>query len=528
MLVRTRLGLAVMALGITAILCASLLIWSTRKSEENQTRITLAYESLSGYLQLSGLVFRTFKQARRDILSGDGVFAFDFDEAEQETRDILTKIKIISTAEDAIERDAASAHHADLTRELEREIHTAFDDIRTSAALVREGDVEAGRERAAGILETRIDGTVSGLIEKAIATERGQLDQSSAEITFLNQWSRRIALLSGVLSVGLTAFIFLTLVRRVSRGLIALESGAHHFSQDNLDHVIDVPGQDEFALLAGQFNEMAERIRSKHIDLEASRLELEGRVKDRTAELSAANDKLQERDNLRRQFFADIGHELRTPVTAIRGEAEVALRTKAEAEEAHRSALRTIVTISEQLTELVSDIFLIAREQAGVLDLRTNRLDLGSVVKRAIDQMSSLTDDNLAVVSKDIIAEPIWIEGDESRLSQLTRVLLSNALTHSQAGVKIDVQVGMDSRHALLKVSDNGPGIPIQERERVFQRYVRVIKDQGRPSAGTGLGLPIAWSITHAHGGWIEAGDSDTGGTRIVVCLPLAPKDAAL
>jgi len=236
---------------------------------------------------------------------------------------------------------------------------------------------------------------------------------------------------------------------------------------------------------------------------------------------------LTERDRLRRQFFADIGHELRTPVTAIRGEAEVALRAKTDVETARKNALNTIVSLSEQLTEGVSDLFLIAREQAGVLDFRNHNLCLYEAVADCVDQMQGVVRENGASLRIETEGASLPIDGERNRICQLVRILVSNALTHTQTGVSITVSTALEGDQAVLAVADDGPGIPESERPRVFDRYVRGAKESARAASGTGLGLAIAKSIARAHAGTISVGDSASGGTRIEARFPLTVATAA-
>lgn len=524
MLFRTKFVLSVGVLALVALGCAVLLIVSAQRSGVNHTRTTLAYESLSGYLQLSGSVFRTFKQARRDLLSGSGEFAFDVEEARAGIVKTLSELEQSAITE--VEKASAPATNLDNVRRLKTEIAKAFDGIDAAARQIRNGRAATGRAKATDILENQVDISISRLIETGIALERHSLQVADDEIRRFNEWSNTLAVSSVIIALIISTLVLVFLSPRFSFALRTLEAGAREYAAGKLEHMIRLPGDDELAAVAERFNSMAHQILSKRRALEKTQEELENRVKERTEELSKVNGELKERDRLRRQFFADIGHELRTPVTAIRGEAEVALRSRQDKQSAYQAALRTIVSLSEQLTDNVSDLFLIAREQAGVLDFRHSVLDLNGPVRLGAGQMASLAAKNNATLELKLPAQDLMIEGDANRIAQLLRILISNALTHGQDGVRITVATRpARDGGAVLEVGDDGPGIPQEDRERIFERYIKGTRHAKGHAPGTGLGLAIAKSITQAHGGVISVEESAGGGARIIARFPGAAEE---
>lgn len=535
MLVRTKIFLCVGTLTAVIVACAGLLLWNADRSTYNHLRMQLAYEELGGYLQLSGEVFRTFKQVRRDLMDGSEGLAFSLDDAERQIEAIIAEI----FADEAAEVEVGPRPNEDVRdisriEALRQELARAFDDIRETKRLLAAGRSEEARALLDTSLETRIDGRVNQLIEMALADERREVAAASNEIELVNRIGFWAAVAATMLGLALTALVVFTLVLRLRTSLVNLERGAELFTAGRLTHEIPVSGRDEFAVLSQRFNTMARELRQQHEALEEARASLEIRVGERTEALRAANAELERRDANRRQFFADIGHELRTPITAVRGEAEIALRARQDYQATYRSALSQIIDIADQLTRFVNDIFLVAREQAGVLDLRRDTIDLKQAVCAGIEHMHSAIDAGQVSLTTAFDGDPAMIEGDEQRLGQLVRILLSNAIQHSPPGVRIHIALHRTEAGWELCVEDNGPGIPESEVNRVFDRFYRGDAGADRwESGGTGLGLPIARSLVNAHGGriWIEGGRADGTAVRAVfpalddTCQPASVKD---
>lgn len=522
MQVRTKITLCVATLAMVIVACAALLLWNSERITSNHQRTSLAYEELGGYLRLSGEMFRTFKQARRDLMDGDGELEFSLDEAEQRIVAIVEEIRVYERREQALlSRRARDNQGLSRLDNLKDELASAFDDLRQARIMIAEGRQDEARAFLDRSLKTKIDGRVNSLIEAAIADERQELTEALYEIEVINRIAVWAAVLATVLGLGLTALVVRALVVRLRTSLINLERGAEQFAAGQLDHEVPVVGQDEFAMVSRRFNAMARQLLRQRKALEEGRALLEDRVAERTEALRTANAELERRDASRRQFFADIGHELRTPITAVRGEAEVALRSREDHQKIYGAALKRIVGISDQLTRFVNDIFIIAREQAGVLDLRSGHVDLNKLVVQSIEQMKILIDTNHVGLLFNGPNEAALIEGDEQRLGQLLRILLSNAIEHSPVGVDVQVRLRRNGGWWELSIEDNGPGISPAEAQQVFERFYRG-GSSGKvgTSGGTGLGLPIARSLVQAHGGRIWIDENYKQGTAMRTTLP--------
>lgn len=528
MQVRTIVALSVSTLAFVIMACVALLLWTAQRSSYNHQIGSLAYEELGAYLRLSGQVFDTFNQVRRDLLREGRVLTFDLSAAKVSIEKTISEIRVLQTEE--LEK-GFQTH--DILLEISRlneiasHLKAVFSDIGRATVLLDTGKVVEARTALDRSLGEHIDAEIDTLVSAAIADERGELTDALAEI----EWVNRIALWSaagaGIVGLVLTTLVIFTLASRLGTGFRHLETGAETFAKGELDHRIPLEGGNEFAVLAHGFNSMARQLREQRDALEQARNSLERRVEERTEELHAANAELKRHDSTRRQFFADIGHELRSPITAVRGEAEVALRARSSQEETYKSALSRIVSISDQLTRFVNDIFLIAREQAGVADLRRTSIDLRQPVQEAADQMRTVLAKHDASLTMNLPDDVAEIDGDEQRLCQLVQVLLTNAVQHSQPGVSIDITLQGQADDWQLSVEDNGPGIPEDIAGHAFERFYRGPSLAKREHLrSTGLGLPIAKSITNAHGGRIWVNTSYEGGTAICLTLPISSEES--
>lgn len=523
MQIRTKLVMSVSTLAAVVVACSVLLLWNTYSATYNQKRTSLAYEELTGYLSLSSEVLGTFKRVRRDLLNEGNSLTFDLAEAQARISKIVADITQTTINEDEVGLRAGEVDEdQQRARNLAKELEKAFADVRQTELLWKNGRVEEAREFLDNSLKVRLDGAVTGFINDAVEDERAELDDALREIEYYNTVAYWAAILASLIGVLVAGWAMYALALRMSNSLRNLENGAELFASGKLDHTIPITGRDEFAKLSGRFNAMAGQLQTQRNALEEARDQLEQRVMERTDELQVANDELRRRDETRRQFFADIGHELRTPITAVRGEAEVALRARQKQRETYHSALNRIIAISDQLTRFVNDIFLIAREQAGVVDMRQSIIDLRAPVAAAAEQLHSKFEQDQCRLTMDLGDEVVPVEGDAQRLCQLLLILMLNAIEHSSQGVSIKVSLVRQSDEWWLSVEDDGPGISNEDASHAFERFYRGAVEAGPDQRrSTGLGLPIARSITNAHGGRIWIDTDFSGGTAVRIALPI-------
>jgi len=251
-----------------------------------------------------------------------------------------------------------------------------------------------------------------------------------------------------------------------------------------------------------------QRLRPTRADTELGRM---AAAFDRMVDaLEAAVDRAQEHDAATRRFLADASHELRTPIAALQASAETLLREQPK--RPHRDRLEAAVARdAARLGRLVDDLLGLAR-----LEARTAfaSVDLGMVIR------SAAADARRAVPETEIaldLDDDLTVAGDRDSLGRLLRNLLDNALAATRPGGHVAIDLRRRGGHADARVTDDGPGIPAAERDRVFERFVRL----DRTTPGSGLGLSIARRIAREHGGDLTCDPSPSGGS-FTLRLPLA------
>ena len=222
---------------------------------------------------------------------------------------------------------------------------------------------------------------------------------------------------------------------------------------------------------------------------------------------------------MRRDFVANVSHELKTPVAAIRATTETILDDDELDVATRQRFLGKIIGQCHRLSSLVTDLLQLARLEAAASDLEFSTFDLGLVVEDALATLEEFAREN-SIVIEGRVADGLTVLANFDALVQVLTNLLDNAIKHTEPGGQVDVEAGVVGGRIVLKVSDSGCGIPDEDCERVFERFFRVDKGRSRDSGGSGLGLAIVKHIVLSHGGQVSVRSEEGNGSTFRVELP--------
>ncbi|MFG2060484.1 MtrAB system histidine kinase MtrB [Micromonospora sp. NPDC048871] len=316
-----------------------------------------------------------------------------------------------------------------------------------------------------------------------------------------------LVLLLGLLAALVTRLV-VTPVRVAARTAQRLSAGL-------LDQRMAVNGEDDLALLAASFNQMATNLQRQILRLE-------------------------EMSRLQRRFTSDVSHELRTPLTTVRMAADLIFAEREGFEPSVARSAELLQAELDRFEELLTDLLEISRFDAGFAVLDAEPTDLVPVVHRVVDRLSGLAERVGVEIELDLPATPVIAEIDPRRVERVLRNLVGNAVEHGE-GRPVHITLGMDETAVAVTVRDHGVGLKPGEEKLVFNRFWRADPSRARQTGGTGLGLSISLEDARLHGGWLEAWGAPGQGAQFRLTLParagdrlitsplrLVPADAAL
>jgi signal transduction histidine kinase len=299
-----------------------------------------------------------------------------------------------------------------------------------------------------------------------------------------NSWIVLLERLAIAFGGGLLAALLIAvyMTRRIARPLMSLSGAADEIAAGNYD--VDVPqprGHDEIAQLSARFSDMAA--------------------------------KLLEAEQLSRNFLMSVSHELRTPLTAIRGHVSALREGVIEDPDAYSSSLEVIEEEAIRLERLVGDVLDLAKLDAHRFTVLEEEVDMRDLCERAYAAFGEVARLRAIDYRRDFVASPVIVT-DGDRVLQIISNLLSNAFRWTPEGGRVSLALGADNGAVSVVVSDSGPGISPEERERIFRPF------WSRDGGGTGLGLAIARELAIALGGRIDLRSEPGLGARFELLLP--------
>lgn len=224
-------------------------------------------------------------------------------------------------------------------------------------------------------------------------------------------------------------------------------------------------------------------------------------------------------DNMRKEFIADVSHELKTPITSIMGYAETLANSDYD-KELQDKFLNVIINESVRMTKLVSDLLILSKHDDTATRWEKTKFDLGELVKKCQEKLQIEIDKKEQKVECLVTANVPPVYADKDGIERVVLNILSNSIKYTEKGGTIKIYVGFLYNDAYIKIIDNGIGIPEKDLSRIFERFYRVDKTRSRELGGTGLGLSIAKEILDKNGGRIDIKSIVHKGTEVVITIP--------
>ena len=510
-------------------------VFALREAERQVVRGRLASDIHQGFVQLAATKQRLRSWVTQHKIGAGGKLD-ERDDLLQQMQQNLGELALLAQKAAALDLDGRdSQEHAartDAVQVLGHNVHALGQALAQVKTLPADMPARLGWDTLSEVFEKSEGRDLRELITQSITRESAamQRERQAADATLDRiRWLWiGMALSLALLALGATVYF----ARALRRPIDELVQGAHMLRQGQLQHRVPLNDQDEFSDVARSMNAMAAEL-EKHQQQETKhRQRLESEVRERTSALHEANQSLQQTDTRRRQLLADISHELRTPTTAIRGEAEITLRGGERPAVQYREALQRIVATSRQLGSVIDDLLAMARSDMETLSMVPKRVDLSEPLADALAQALALAGErHIQIDAQPMPAETVHVMGDAQRLCQLLLLLLDNAVRYSHPAGIVNVRWWRSDEAKptlVLQVIDQGIGIPAEELHQVFDRHFRGRMARLHRAAGSGLGLPIAKALALAHGGSLtleSTADEAAGqGTRVQLRLPLLPE----
>ena len=231
-------------------------------------------------------------------------------------------------------------------------------------------------------------------------------------------------------------------------------------------------------------------------------------------------------EQVRTDFAANVSHELKTPLTSIRGFVETLEAGAIDNPPMAHKFLRIIMLETERLTRLINDILSISKLESGNDEVSIERIRLDKMAYDVADMLTIHAGEKEVTINAHVNEKPIYIMGNPDRVEQMLINLIENAIKYNKPGGSVTVQVFANAEEANVTISDTGIGIAEEHLPRMFERFYRVDKGRSRQMGGTGLGLAIVKHIVRSMHGEIEVHSKLGEGTEFLISLPLAPKDS--
>jgi signal transduction histidine kinase len=320
-----------------------------------------------------------------------------------------------------------------------------------------------------------------------------------------------------LLGLGMALVASLFVARRVVRPLETLKNGVERIGSGDMNSRLDLKTGDDIEVLAEEFNRMAESLREAYSGLEK-------KVEERTHELGLANERLKELDQMKSDFVSHVSHELRTPLTAIKGAVDLMLRGVAGPltdKQAH--FLTRVRSNTQHLAGLINDLLDLSKIESGRIEVKSSRVSLSGLVHEVVEALRPVAAEKVIALEATLREPSILVWADRDKINQVLTNLIGNAIKFTPVQGRVTVSTSRNGEESIqVSVSDSGPGVPPDEKEKIFAKFYQIAEVNGENSKGTGLGLAISKALVELHGGKIWVESEPNSGSTFCFTLPLS------
>lgn len=321
----------------------------------------------------------------------------------------------------------------------------------------------------------------------------------------------------------LTVFVSFSLARSITEPLEGLTQAAQRASEGDLSTRVHVRSEDEMGILGNAFNHMAFNLETMHAGLET-------KVRERTAELEAANTRLKELDRVKSEFLATMSHELRTPLNSIMGFSEILLTDDDGSFDGEQGEqLRCIYNSARHLLKIIEEILDVSKIEAGRMETEPQWFGMRDLVRQAADILRPQATQKRLQIVLDVPDDPTMIHTDPSKILRVLVNLLGNAIKFTNQGsvtLRLERRDGPDEGRIFIEVRDTGIGIRDEDLAQLFQPFKQVDSSTRRQYEGTGLGLYYSRKVVELLGGALSVRSVWQKGSSFVISVPVRSKDA--
>ncbi len=392
---------------------------------------------------------------------------------------------------------------------------TTFDEIikkfKTEQATVK--------ELYTGKIVSELEPRIKQIIKTAVSDEESKILEirlKIQELLILYGISiSSLLLLSGTIIFISGPFIYFSFVPQLKKMISTTLAVSEHRPSDKIELKSNAH---EMSALINNCNTLISEMHRQQTKMNNTTTDLEEQISTHTLELTSANERLQRLDKMRIQFLADISHELKTPLTAMKGETEIILRKTGHDEKEYRAALTRVKVLTDQMNSLVDDLMFLARSETDTVHFEFKKTDLEGLLASAVSGYEILGRDKNINFKINWAQEAIEISLDMSRIKQMFGIIIDNAIKYSNPDTDITISVSANKYDVIITFTNTGKTISPDDLPYIFERFYR-----GKDTAGQngfGLGLAIARWIVEKHRGSINITSTKKGITDTTVILP--------